>query len=138
MKWPASVGEDSIRCEWKTICTSREVRVKTRTQLISRARSYLRGCRATRLRATPDSLPAKVPTRLLEDVEGVTNGKSIWTSIDVVSSAAMPIAQVAGMVIEAEAPARWSVGRLKRRAGSSQRTDDDRARQSAVDAPGIR
>jgi transposase len=57
--------------EWKAICTSREALVKTRTQLISRVRSYLRGRRATGLRATPESLPAKVRTRLTEDVEGL-------------------------------------------------------------------
>jgi transposase len=57
--------------EVKAICVSREALVKTRTQLISRVRSYVRARLGRPLRATPESLPKKVRKALLEDSEGL-------------------------------------------------------------------
>jgi transposase len=57
--------------EVKAICVSREALVKTRTQLIGRVRSYVRGRLGRPLRATPESLPKKVRRVLLEDPEGL-------------------------------------------------------------------
>jgi transposase len=57
--------------EVKAICVSREALVKTRTQLISRVRSYIRARLGRPLRATPESLPKKVRKALLENPEGL-------------------------------------------------------------------
>lgn len=59
------------RREWRALCTSREALVRTRTQVISGVRSYVRSRLPKRLRATPESLPRKVRQLLLESVEGV-------------------------------------------------------------------
>ena len=57
--------------EIKAICVSREALVKTRTQLVSRVRSYVRGRLGKPLRAPPASLPKRVRQGLLEDPEGL-------------------------------------------------------------------
>ena len=57
--------------EVKAICVSREALVRMRTQLVNRVRSYLRSRIGPRLRATPDTLPAKVRRALLDDPEGL-------------------------------------------------------------------
>ena len=50
---------------------SREALIKTRTQLVSRVRSYVRSRLGAPLRATPESLPGKVRRALLADAEGL-------------------------------------------------------------------
>src|SRR4051812_16103542 len=57
--------------EVKAICVSRESLVRMRTVLVNRVRSYLRSRIGERLRATPDTLPAKVRRALLDDPEGL-------------------------------------------------------------------
>jgi transposase len=57
--------------EVKAICVSREALVRMRTLLVNRVRSYLRSRIGSRLRATPDTLPAKVRQALLDDPEGL-------------------------------------------------------------------
>jgi transposase len=57
--------------EVKAICVSRESLVRTRTVLVNRVRSYLRSRIGERLRATPDTLPAKVRRALVDDSEGL-------------------------------------------------------------------
>lgn len=57
--------------EWKALSTSREALVKARTQLISTIRSYVRSRRSSTLRATPESLPPKVRSALLETESGL-------------------------------------------------------------------
>jgi transposase len=57
--------------EVKAICVSREALVRMRTQLVNRVRSYIRSRIGPRLRATPDTLPAKVRRALLDDSEGL-------------------------------------------------------------------
>jgi transposase len=57
--------------EVKAICVSREALVRMRTLLVNRVRSYLRSRIGPRLRATPDTLPAKVRRALLDDAEGL-------------------------------------------------------------------
>ncbi len=57
--------------EVKAICVSREGLIRTRTQLINRVRSYLRSRIGRRLRATPETLPARVRRALLDDAEGL-------------------------------------------------------------------
>ena len=57
--------------EVKAICVSREAMIKTRTQLVSRVRSYVRSRLGTPLRATPESLPGRVRRALLADAEGL-------------------------------------------------------------------
>jgi transposase len=57
--------------EVKAICVSREALVRMRTLLVNRVRSYLRSRVGPRLRATPDTLPAKVRRALLDDPEGL-------------------------------------------------------------------
>jgi transposase len=60
-----------ISQEVKAICVSRETLVRTRTVLVNRVRSYLRSRIGERLRATPDTLPAKVRRALVDDAEGL-------------------------------------------------------------------
>ena len=60
-----------IAQEVKAICVSREALIKTRTQLVGRVRSYVRGRLGRVLRATPESLPKRVRTALLEDADGL-------------------------------------------------------------------
>jgi transposase len=57
--------------EVKAICVSREALIRTRTQLVNRVRSYLRSRIGHRLRATPETLPAKARRALLDDSEGL-------------------------------------------------------------------
>lgn len=57
--------------EINAICGSREALVKTRTQLVSRVRSDVRGRLGRPLRATPASLPTRVRQALLEDPDGL-------------------------------------------------------------------
>jgi transposase len=57
--------------EVKAICVSREALVRMRTLLVNRVRSYLRSRIGARVRATPDTLPAKVRRALLDDPEGL-------------------------------------------------------------------
>lgn len=57
--------------EMKAICTSREVLVKSRTQIVSSIRSYARSRLTKAIRATPESLPAKMRDALLETEEGL-------------------------------------------------------------------
>ena len=57
--------------EVKAICVSREALVRMRTLLVNRVRSYLRSRIGPRVRATPDTLPAKVRRALLDDPEGL-------------------------------------------------------------------
>jgi transposase len=57
--------------EVKAICVSREALVRMRTALINRVRSYVRSRLGHTLRATPDTLPAKVRQALLTDAEGL-------------------------------------------------------------------
>lgn len=57
--------------EVKAICVSREALVRMRTVLVNRVRSYLRSRMGQRVRATPDTLPAKVRLALVADVEGL-------------------------------------------------------------------
>ncbi len=57
--------------EVKAMCVSREALVRTRTVLVNRVRSYLRSRIGERLRATPDTLPAKVRRALIDDPEGL-------------------------------------------------------------------
>ena len=57
--------------EVKAICVSREALVRMRTLLVNRVRSYLRSRVGPRVRATPDTLPAKVRRALLDDPEGL-------------------------------------------------------------------
>lgn len=57
--------------EVKAICVSRESLIRMRTQLVNRARSYLRSRIGQRLRATPETLPAKARQALLADAEGL-------------------------------------------------------------------
>ena len=45
--------------EVKAICVSREALVRMRTQLVNRVRSYLRSRIGRRVRATPETLPAR-------------------------------------------------------------------------------
>lgn len=60
----------TVSQEVKAICVSREALIKTRTQLVSRVRSYVRSRRGAPLKATPESLPGKVRSALLADAEG--------------------------------------------------------------------
>ena len=60
-----------IAQEVKAICVSREALIKTRTQLVGRVRSYVRARVGRVLRATPESLPKRVRTALLEDPDGL-------------------------------------------------------------------
>lgn len=60
-----------ISQEVKAICVSREALVRMRTLLVNRVRSYLRSRIGSPLRATPDTLPAKVRRALLDDPEGL-------------------------------------------------------------------
>ena len=55
----------------KAICVSREALVRMRTLLVNRVRIYLRSRVGPRVRATPDTLPAKVRRALLDDPEGL-------------------------------------------------------------------
>ncbi len=57
--------------EVKAICVSREALIRMRTQLVNRVRSYVRSRIGQRLRATPDTLPARVRRALLDDPEGL-------------------------------------------------------------------
>jgi transposase len=57
--------------EVKAICVSREALVRVRTVLVNRVRSYVRTRLGHPLRATPDTLPAKVRQALEADVEGL-------------------------------------------------------------------
>jgi transposase len=57
--------------EVKAICVSRESLIRMRTQLVNRVRSYLRSRIGHRLRATPETLPAKARQALLADAEGL-------------------------------------------------------------------
>jgi transposase len=57
--------------EVKAVCVSREALVRMRTQLVNRVRSYVRSRIGHPLRATPDTLPAKVRRALLDDAEGL-------------------------------------------------------------------
>jgi transposase len=57
--------------EWRALCTSREALVRTRTQLISGVRSYVRSRLPQRPRATPETLPRKVRQLLLESPIGL-------------------------------------------------------------------
>lgn len=57
--------------EVKALCVSREALIRMRTQLVNRVRSYIRSRIGHRLRATPETLPAKVRRALLEDPEGL-------------------------------------------------------------------
>jgi transposase len=57
--------------EVKAICVSREALVRMRTQLVNRVRSYLRSRMGHPLRATPETLAARVRRTLLADPEGL-------------------------------------------------------------------
>jgi transposase len=57
--------------EWKALCTSREALVKSRTQLISTVRSYVRSRLTKLLRASPETLPAKARSALVESSDGL-------------------------------------------------------------------
>lgn len=57
--------------EVKALCVSREALIKSRTQLIGRVRSYVRGRLGRVLRATPESLPKRVRAALLEEAGGL-------------------------------------------------------------------
>jgi transposase len=57
--------------EVKAICVSREALVRMRTVLVNRVRAYVRSRIGQALRATPDTLPAKVRQALLTDAEGL-------------------------------------------------------------------
>ena len=57
--------------EVKAICVSREALVRMRTLLVNRVRSYVRSRIGRRVRATPETLPAKVRRALLDDPEGL-------------------------------------------------------------------
>ena len=57
--------------EVKAICVPREALVRMWTLLVNRVRSYLRSRIGPRVRATPDTLPAKVRRALLDDPEGL-------------------------------------------------------------------
>jgi transposase len=60
-----------IAQEVMAICVSREALIKTRTQLVGRVRGYVRARPGRVLRATPESLPKRVRTALLEDSDGL-------------------------------------------------------------------
>ena len=53
------------------MCVSREALIKTRTQLVSRVRGYVRARLGRVVRATPETLPKRVRQALLEDAEGL-------------------------------------------------------------------
>ena len=57
--------------EVKAICVSREALVRMRSVLVNRVRSYVRTRLGHPLRATPDTLPAKVRQALEVDVDGL-------------------------------------------------------------------
>jgi len=57
--------------EVKALCVSREALIKTRTQLVSRVRGYVRARLGRVVRATPETLPKRVRQALLEDAEGL-------------------------------------------------------------------
>lgn len=57
--------------EVRAICVSREALIRMRTQLVNRVRGYVRSRIGQRLRATPETLPARVRRALLDDPEGL-------------------------------------------------------------------
>lgn len=61
----------AISQEVKALCVSREALIKTRTQLVSRVRGYVRARLGRVVRATPETLPKRVRQALLEDAEGL-------------------------------------------------------------------
>ena len=71
MELPSVHIPSVVSQEVKAICVSREALIKTRTQLVSRVRSYVRSRLGAPLRATPESLPGKVRRALLADAEGL-------------------------------------------------------------------
>jgi transposase len=56
----------AISQEVKALCVSREALIKTRTQLVSRVRGYVRGRLGRVVRATPETLSKRVRQVLLE------------------------------------------------------------------------
>ena len=71
MELPSVHIPSVVSQEVKAICVSREALIKTRTQLVSRVRSYVRSRLGAPLRATPESLPGKIKRALLADAEGL-------------------------------------------------------------------